>query len=291
MNQRKAWASALVAAVLSSCGPAAERVASTGASVTPVAFGAGEVVTCSSPELGLPSDVTQVTIGTGSAVGLPPWDPAYPYPVDLAGMGEAMLSFSGTNTIVDFSVTGEVRVVAALVRAFDTGTNAYVYGEPGVASDSGLTTPAASAPPPDDDRRIAGVKLCVVPVVDEGCTLTYGYWKTHSALGPAPYDATWAGREDDPFFESGLTWYEVLDTPPAGNPYFILAHQFIAAQLNLDAGAAWVGDEFEWMDEAIALFSAFDPDDVPNGQGDFLELAGFLADYNEGRVGPGHCDD
>lgn len=25
-----------------------------------------------------------------------------------------------------------------------------------------------------------------------GCTLTQGYWKTHSRYGPAPYDTTWA---------------------------------------------------------------------------------------------------
>ena len=27
---------------------------------------------------------------------------------------------------------------------------------------------------------------------DTPCTLTQGYWKTHSSYGPAPYDVTWA---------------------------------------------------------------------------------------------------
>src|SRR4030042_6097989 len=77
-----------------------------------------------------------------------------------------------------------------------------------------------------------------------GCTLTPGYWKTHSMLGPAPYDDTWAMLEgglgeDTIFFLSGQTWYEVLWTPPAkGNAYYILAHAFIAAKLNLLNGAS-----------------------------------------------------
>lgn len=49
-----------------------------------------------------------------------------------------------------------------------------------------------------------------------GCTLTQGYWKTHSKYGPAPYDDTWAlVGEDTPFFQSRLSWYQVLWTPPA----------------------------------------------------------------------------
>jgi hypothetical protein len=42
---------------------------------------------------------------------------------------------------------------------------------------------------------------------DQGCTLTPGYWKTHSRKGPAPYDDTWAelgpAQEATPFFKSG----------------------------------------------------------------------------------------
>ena len=61
-----------------------------------------------------------------------------------------------------------------------------------------------------------------------GCTLTQGYWKTHSALGPAPYDDAWLlvgpSGADTLFGVSGKTWYEVLWTPPAGNVWYALAH-------------------------------------------------------------------
>ena len=73
----------------------------------------------------------------------------------------------------------------------------------------------------------------------EGCTLTPGYWKTHSKYGPAPYDATWAEiGEDTPFFASGKTWYDALWTEPkGGEAYYILAHAYIAAALNFKNGA------------------------------------------------------
>ena len=48
----------------------------------------------------------------------------------------------------------------------------------------------------------------------DGCTLTPGYWKTHSDYGPAPYDETWAEiggeippcEENTPFFNSGKSY-------------------------------------------------------------------------------------
>ena len=54
---------------------------------------------------------------------------------------------------------------------------------------------------------------------DGGCTLTPGYWKTHSEYGPAPYDDTWAlmpAGADTPFFGTGVSYYEMLWTEPQG---------------------------------------------------------------------------
>ena len=75
-----------------------------------------------------------------------------------------------------------------------------------------------------------------------GCTLTQGYWKTHSDRGPAPYDDAWKNlsvlEEDTLFFNSTKTWYQVFWTPPAGNAFYNLAHQYMAAKLNILNGAA-----------------------------------------------------
>lgn len=126
-----------------------------------------------------------------------------------------------------------------------------------------------------------------------GCTLTQGYWKTHSSHGPAPYDAAWAGREDQTFFSSGMTWYGVFWTPPAGNPYYNLAHQYMAAYLNKLNGAASTAAVDGALAEAEALFGAYGPNTAwSKAQKTTLtRLAGVLDGYNNGLSGPGHCSE
>lgn len=136
---------------------------------------------------------------------------------------------------------------------------------------------------------------CVV-----GCTLTPGYWKTHSDKGPAPFDDTWdllPNGSDTIFFLSGQTYYEVLWTnPQGGNAYYILAHAYIAAELNQLNGADFsaVQDAF---DEATGLFEAYTPEQIGALKGknplrqQFLKLATILDDYNNGLIGPGHCSE
>ena len=59
-----------------------------------------------------------------------------------------------------------------------------------------------------------------------------------------PSDPTWnllpgAQGANTPFFTSGQTWYQVFWTnPKGGSAYYILAHQYMAAKLNILAGAA-----------------------------------------------------
>ena len=135
-----------------------------------------------------------------------------------------------------------------------------------------------------------------------GCTLTQGYWKTHSEFGPAPYDDTWAqlsSGASTAFYQSGKTYYEVLWTPPqGGNAYYVLAHQYIAAQLNIlngaDPSAAQVA-----FDAATTLFNKYTPDQVAVAKGktgndlrsQFTSLATVLDNYNNGLIGPGHCSE
>ncbi|MGD2109198.1 MAG: hypothetical protein PVI86_07380, partial [Phycisphaerae bacterium] len=131
-----------------------------------------------------------------------------------------------------------------------------------------------------------------------GCTLTQGYWKTHSEYGPAPYDDTWAllpNGADTPFFLSEQTYHEVLWTPPRrGNAYYILAHQYIAAELNALNEAAVPDDVLDAWNEATTLFETYTPNEIRSRQNrdvraQFLALAGLLDDYNNGLIGPGHC--
>jgi N-acetylneuraminic acid mutarotase len=133
-----------------------------------------------------------------------------------------------------------------------------------------------------------------------GCTLTQGYWKTHSEYGPAPYDETWAklpDGADTPFFGSGQSYRDVLWTPPKGNVYYILAHQYIAAELNALNGAYVPPEVNDAMQQAKSLFQDFTPDGMAGLKGksgktlraQVIELAELLDSYNTGLIGPGHC--
>jgi hypothetical protein len=150
------------------------------------------------------------------------------------------------------------------------------------------------------DSFITGpVVLSTTYNVGGGCTLTQGYWKTHSIYGPAgPADETWdlVGGPDAMFFLSGQTYLEVLNTAPGGNKYYILAHQYIAAELNFLAGA----DNSEVIDafnQAKTLLQMYTPAEIAALKGkdgkdltnQYTSLGSILDDYNNGIIGPGHC--
>jgi hypothetical protein len=131
----------------------------------------------------------------------------------------------------------------------------------------------------------------------EGCTLTYGYWKTHSSYGPAPFDDTWdqilPSGADSPFFLSGQTWYEVLWTAPRGHAYYILADQYIGAVLNQLNGAGSTPQVDATIAAATTFFQTHTPADQLTKQqrNQVIQWAGILANYNRGAIGPGHCSE
>lgn len=124
----------------------------------------------------------------------------------------------------------------------------------------------------------------------DGCTLTQGYWKNHSAHADNPsQNIPWPISEETPL--CGETWYNIINTPPSGgNAWLILAHQWIAAELNAASGAS-IDDLGDALDDAGDLLA----ENCGGLSGDLgdeaLELASLLDDYNNGVIGPGHCDD
>ncbi|MEL4454533.1 T9SS type A sorting domain-containing protein [Lutimonas vermicola] len=153
------------------------------------------------------------------------------------------------------------------------------------------------------DSFFVGGVIADVEKVFNGCTLTQGYWKTHSTCkknGNGPKrDDTWdlieGGKaEKTVFFESGKDYCEVFNTNPGkGGKYYILAHQYIAAELNLhnDADPSDIASTF---DEATKFLHENTPEEVNNNkdlQQMCVRLGGILDDFNNGRIGPGHCDD
>ena len=140
----------------------------------------------------------------------------------------------------------------------------------------------------------------------QGCTLTQGYWKTHNqsfrdarnGRGPAPDDA-WlligVAAEDTPFYLSGQTWFQVFWTAPKGNAYYNLAHQYMAAKLNVLDGVDASTTIDGYIAEAEGLFATYTPAQIaakkPNDavRQRFIELAGYLGAFNEGLAGVDHC--
>lgn len=124
-----------------------------------------------------------------------------------------------------------------------------------------------------------------------GCVRTQGYWKSKpGVVWPAPY------TRDAAFFSSGLTWQQILETPPAGgNGYIILAHQYIAAVLNRASGASAPSALQTVIANAATYFAS---GATPASCGGSLceqqkTWAGILDTYNNGQYpgAPGHCPD
>jgi hypothetical protein len=151
----------------------------------------------------------------------------------------------------------------------------------------------------DDDHTVNATVECFL-----GCTLTQGYWKTHSHRGPAPEDDAWfnlgdvdgdgvSEGADETFFLSGKTYYEVLWTAPAGNVYYNLAHQYIAAKLNILNGASTTPAVNAAITFAENFFATKSPSSslTKAQRNAVLAAASTLDQYNNGLIGPGHCSE
>jgi len=138
---------------------------------------------------------------------------------------------------------------------------------------------------------IDNIKFCYGTSV-YGCTRTQGYWKNH-ASDSKHYDATWAKvGESTMFFKSGVTYYSILGVQPRGNAYYTLAHQYVAATLNMKVASAPTAVVTAY-NQATTFFNTYTPAQVAgdkNLHNQATKLAGILDDYNNGKTGPGHCD-
>jgi hypothetical protein len=133
-----------------------------------------------------------------------------------------------------------------------------------------------------------------------GCTLTQGYWKTHSKYGPAkPADPTWnligGGKGPDTVFfspKNKQTWITVFNTPVKGDPYYQLAYQYMAARLNILKGAFAPKTVTDALSTAEGIFTTYGPGQIPsNKKAQVTNLASLLDRYNNGGTAgwPPHC--
>jgi len=128
----------------------------------------------------------------------------------------------------------------------------------------------------------------------EGCTLTQGYWKNHPDAWPVT-DLLIGGVA---YTDEELL--DLLGTAPRGDASVILAHQYIAALLNVAAGASPSSEVNDTLDATDAWFAANVDGDgfLPYGirasseaGAQAVEYSDALTDFNEGNAGLPHCDD
>ncbi|MEZ5358802.1 MAG: DNRLRE domain-containing protein [Candidatus Zixiibacteriota bacterium] len=139
---------------------------------------------------------------------------------------------------------------------------------------------------------------------DGGCTRTIGYWKTHAGFGKqddmvTQYLPIWLGEADGAkslYVADAKTAVDVLKMKTYGRPFngiTKLYAQLLAAKLNVAAGAddGAIADiitkadtflaEYDWTDWWKLNF---------NKKIKVLRWMCKLDKYNNGIIGPGHCD-
>jgi hypothetical protein len=125
------------------------------------------------------------------------------------------------------------------------------------------------------------------PTPQTGCTHSQGYWKNHPEAWPVEEIAI--GRVTYPKTEA----IAILGmSPQGGDATYILAHQLIAAKLNIANGAdpsavaVTIDAADEWL---VAHLLGSNPGDPARAAG--IDMAGILTEYNEGEMGPRGCEE
>ena len=122
----------------------------------------------------------------------------------------------------------------------------------------------------------------------DGCTLTQGYWKNHSDLAEnASQQKAWPVSEDTQLCEQ--SWYDILHTAGKGDAWYVVAHQYIAASLNVASGAAATAEVTAALSAAEGFLA--DCKISKDEKADAIASKDVLDAFNNGLIGPGHCDE
>lgn len=213
------------------------------------------------------------------------------------GTGTANVVFGAPTTVTDDCVAvfdSLQGVLGASVCADQTfNYTRTIFADNLVCGDNTINN-IASLATDDGLTRTSNATVNVNVACVLGCTLTQGYWKTHAS--GKKFDTAWnniTGGPNATFYASGKTWLQVFNTPPAGNPYYQLAHQYMAAKLNVLNGATPTTAVSNALASAEALFAGLNPNSgfTKAQKANMVSLAGTLGSFNQGITGPGHCSE
>ena len=128
--------------------------------------------------------------------------------------------------------------------------------------------------------------LAIKPVQASEWTIyprSVGYWKTHNIYATVP-----ALRDPWPIVEDvelcDRTFFEIVNTPPEGDAWLILAQQWIVALLNAMNGCELPPDVYQalWDSEELLWDSCGSID--PSEREEAIGLAELFTAYNEGLM-------
>jgi len=234
-------------------------------------------------------------------------------PLASQTVAASSVSTTYTDLTVTFSsppqITGGAQYALVIHQAAGSGTNSYNFGlDDGnpyanfpvggrfCKSSSTLVPPSTTwdcpfGPGGGMDVRMS---ICVSPCVS-GCTLTQGFWKNHGGRGPQPnaWPVSSLTLGTHAYTQNELL--DILEQPVAGNGLVSLAHQLIAAKLNIANGASAPSAILTAIASADALIDGLI---IPPVGAGFLDpsLTGALTEtldqYNNGLFpgGPPHCE-
>jgi Bacterial Ig domain len=119
----------------------------------------------------------------------------------------------------------------------------------------------------------------------QNCVFSQGYWKTHAGDWPVTS------------LTIGCTTYTqaqlltILNTPPQGKATYILAHQLIAALLNVELGACTSAQVQSTITSAQSLLCTWALNSNPPSsvRNQMTSLACILDDFNNAKKGNRHC--
>ncbi|MBN2226887.1 MAG: DNRLRE domain-containing protein [candidate division Zixibacteria bacterium] len=156
-----------------------------------------------------------------------------------------------------------------------------------------------------EKQSLVKFDLEVAPPQQEGCSRTIGYWKTHAGFGPqadmvSAYLPIWLGTEGGAkslAVTDAATAVNVLKMKTYGsnsNGITKLYAQLLGTKLSIASGASDV-DVADAIAEADAFLADHDYTNWKKLSGEekdmVLDLKTMFDDYNNGIIGPGHCDD
>jgi uncharacterized repeat protein (TIGR01451 family) len=212
-----------------------------------------------------PDDATDVTVTD-----------TLPIDVDFGTATPSQGSCSGTNPVIcDLGTltSGATATITIVV----TPTM------PGIIINLAEVTGAEPDPDPGNNEVVEETE--VLGATANNCTYTQGYWKNHPDAWPV-----------ENITIGGVTYTQaeaiaIFNTEPDGDATYILAHQLIAAKLNILNGAdpSAVATTIDQADDWLTTHPlGSDPPHPDREQA--IVLSETLDDYNNGLIGPGHCD-